>query len=259
MKNEIQTFLNALQFYTRIPLGKLAKYTPKRQEDSIRYFPIIGILVGTAMAFTIILLKGQLGCFTAIILGLLVGVLFTGGLHEDGLADCCDGFGGGWTKEKVLEIMKDSSIGAYGAIGLIFLFFLKLSLLSKLIPLYSNTMIFILILMIHVVSRSGAASMMRFLDYARSDNSSKSFHIAKRLSLVNTVIVIACMLLPIIGVAIYTNNIWWLILFPILFLLVVFMSVYFKKKIEGYTGDCLGMLQQLSELTLYATCIFLWN
>ena len=125
MKDEFQTFLNALQFYTRIPLGKLVKYTPKRLENSIRYFPIIGIIVGGMTSVSVIFFDGLVGTLSAVIIGLLVGVLITGALHEDGLADCCDGFGGGWTKDRVLAIMKDSTIGVYGAIGLIFLLGLK--------------------------------------------------------------------------------------------------------------------------------------
>lgn len=259
MMNEFQTFLNALQFYTRIPLGKSVKYTAKRQQDSIRYFPVIGLIVGAVMAGVILGLDSYLGDFSAVTLGLLVSVLITGALHEDGLADCCDGFGGGWTKKKVLSIMKDSSIGAYGAIGLIFLLILKFSLLIKLLSLLNDWSIVLVLITCQVISRSSAASIMLFLDYARTDDSSKSREVAKRLSTLNAILIFAFGIVSIAGILYFSAEYWVAILIPILALFVFLMKVYFKRRIGGYTGDCLGMLQQLSELVIYGTFVVLWN
>jgi adenosylcobinamide-GDP ribazoletransferase len=257
--NEFQTFLNAIQFYTRIPLGKAVKYTPKRLENSIRYFPIIGLIVGAMSGISIIFFDGLIGSLPGVIIGLLVGVLLTGALHEDGLADCCDGFGGGWTKEKVLSIMKDSSIGAYGAIGLIFLFTLKISLLWQLVALTSDYIFIYVIVLAQIVSRSATGLIMLFLDYARTDESSKSSGVAKRLSLVNTIM--------LLGIAALTfgAGIWFQIgpemlwMLPVLGGLIFLLGLYFKRRIGGYTGDCLGMLQQLSELVIYGTFVALWS
>ncbi|MCH2225842.1 MAG: adenosylcobinamide-GDP ribazoletransferase [Crocinitomicaceae bacterium] len=259
MKDEFQTFLNALQFYTRIPLGKLVKYTPKRLENSIRYFPIIGIIVGGMTSVSVIFFDGLVGTLSAVIIGLLVGVLITGALHEDGLADCCDGFGGGWTKDRVLAIMKDSTIGVYGAIGLIFLFTLKVSFLWQLYTLSSHCVFIYSIVLTQVVSRSTTGLIMLFLDYARSDDSSKSSGVAKRLSFFNTI-----MLLGITGLTFGADH-WFLIgpkmlwMLPILVVLMFLLGFYFKRRIGGYTGDCLGMAQQLSELVIYGTFVALWS
>lgn len=257
--NELQNFLNALQFYTRIPLGKSVKYTPKRQENSIRYFPFIGLLVGVLMVFSMLLLEDYISGFPSIILGLLVGVLFTGALHEDGLADCCDGFGGGWTKEKVLSIMKDSSIGAYGAIGLIFLFALKISFIFNLINQFDDSVFLYSMLLVQVLSRASAVSMLSFLDYARTDDSSKSKEVARRLSSANTLIVLFSFVAAIVSFCLLLDDYRILWVIPVLGVLVVLMGLYFKKRIGGYTGDCLGMLQQLSELALYLTILILWS
>ena len=257
--NELQTFLNALQFYTRLPLGKLVEYTPKRQENSIRYFPFIGLLVGVPMAFTMLFLENYILGFPSIIFGLLLGVLITGALHEDGLADCCDGFGGGWTKEKVLSIMKDSSIGAYGAIGLIFLFALKISLIFNLINQFDDEGFLYTILIVQVLSRASAVSIMSFLDYARTDDSSKSKEVARRLSPINALIVAISFVAAIVSFCLLIDDYRILWVIPVLGVLALLMGLYFKKRIGGYTGDCLGMLQQLSELTLYLTVLILWS
>ena len=259
MMNEFQTFLNALQFYTRIPLGKAVKYTPKRVENSIRYFPIVGIIVGAASAGIIVGLDGYLGVFPAIIIGLLASVLITGALHEDGLADCCDGFGGGWTKEKVLLIMKDSSIGVYGALGLIFLFALKVSFLFQLILRLNNWEMLMLLVVAQVLSRVSGASIMLFLDYARTDDSSKSREVAKRLSILNVSVLLLTGILGLAGTLCVTSNYCLIALIPVLMILVFLMKLYFKRRIGGYTGDCLGMLQQLAELTVYGTFMVLWS
>src|SRR4029079_18757485 len=99
----------------------------------------------------------------AIALSITVGILVTGAFHEDGFADVCDGFGGGWTKEKILTIMKDSAIGAYGAIGVILLFLLKFQAMSKALSVTINTkpqtINFLLFVAAHSISRLAAISI----------------------------------------------------------------------------------------------------
>ncbi|TEB40459.1 adenosylcobinamide-GDP ribazoletransferase, partial [Flavobacterium circumlabens] len=98
-------------------------------------------------------------------------ILTTGAFHEDGFADVCDGFGGGWTKEKILMIMKDSAIGAYGAIGLVLLFLLKFKLLSDAVLLFptgdrfSVLPIFLLFVSAHALSRLAAISIIFTHEY----------------------------------------------------------------------------------------------
>lgn len=257
--NEFQTFLNAVQFYTRIPLGDWVKYSPERLENSVRYFPVIGLLVGAPAAGAIIGLESVLGVAPALIIGLILGVLFTGALHGDGLADCCDGFGGGWTKEKVLLIMKDSTIGAYGAIGLVLLFALKIAFLLPMVSRLASVDFLIIVVAVQMLSRSGSALIMRFMDYARTDDSSKSKGIAKRLSPVNTAMICVFLIGVTVGLYFYYNEVWMLFVPVPLLVMIVLLMMYFNHRIGGYTGDCLGMAQQLGELTLYGTFVGLWS
>ena len=133
MKKELHIFFTTLMFYTRIPCPKNIDHNPEYLNKATRYFPIVGWIVG-GISFAVYYLSSIVfSQEIAIILSMIGGILTTGAFHEDGFADVCDGFGGGWTKEKILMIMKDSAIGAYGAIGLVLLFLLKFQSLNQLI------------------------------------------------------------------------------------------------------------------------------
>src|SRR4051812_43461768 len=136
MKKELHIFFTALMFYTRIPCPKNIDHNPDYLNKATRYFPLIGWIVGSISFLAFYVSSLFLSIESAIILAIIASILTTGAFHEDGFADVCDGFGGGWTKEKILLIMKDSAIGAYGAIGLVLLFLLKFKLLSESVLLF---------------------------------------------------------------------------------------------------------------------------
>ena len=144
----------------------------KRGFDGLRQL-IVQVMIGIMSFFQTVL---------TLILAIIASILTTGAFHEDGFADVCDGFGGGWTKEKILMIMKDSAIGAYGAIGLVLLFLLKFKLLSESILLFTNNilLIFLLFISAHSLTRLAAISIIFTHEYSREDASSKSKPIAKQ-------------------------------------------------------------------------------
>ena len=118
IKEEIKIFFTSLMFYTRLPCPSYIDHSENYLNKATRYFPLIGIIVGT-ISFILFWIFNQIfNVEISIIIAIATGILITGAFHEDGFADTFDGFGGGWTKEKILEIMKDSRIGAYGAISL---------------------------------------------------------------------------------------------------------------------------------------------
>lgn len=127
-------FLAAVTLLTRLPVGR-ARHAEMRLERAVAYFPLVGAAVGVLTAGTLAVAGQLLPLLPAVLLAMLVEVLATGALHEDGLADCCDGLGGGWTRDDMLRIMKDSHTGVYGALGLCFTFGLKASALLALIEL----------------------------------------------------------------------------------------------------------------------------
>src|SRR5215213_7826698 len=114
MKHELRLLFTALQFYTRLPVPRWVGYSETALNQATRYFPLIGWLVGLLAGATWLIGTYLVDAPTGLLLSMMASVLLTGAFHEDGFADVCDGFGGGWTKEKILLIMKDSRLGAYG-------------------------------------------------------------------------------------------------------------------------------------------------
>lgn len=257
MKKEIKVFFTALMFFTRIPCPRWVDHSAEYLEKSTKYFPLIGMLVGAIVAAVFYLSQLIFPISTSIVLSIVAGVLTTGAFHEDGLADACDGFGGGWTKEKILTIMKDSRIGAFGVIGLILSLLLKYLAsveLAQLSVLYFVSVIFLA----HTLSRLNATTMIFIFNYARDDATSKSKPLAKSMSWGNFVVALIIGFIPLILTAIYWSFYILLVLIPLI-LLVLYLGKYFKKWIGGFTGDCLGLVQQLSELLIYLFMVAVWK
>jgi len=249
-------------FYTRIPCPKNITHDPTYLNKATRYFPLIGYIVGGIGAIVFALSYKIFSLELAILFSLIANILTTGAFHEDGFADVCDGFGGGWTKEKILKIMKDSAIGAYGAIGLVLLFAIKFYAIKKVIDTDCNdTLIFLGCLMtfitVHSLSRLTAISIIFTTEYVREDELSKSKPIAKQNTWKEIVGAFIFGLAPLVFLA-FSNWKYLLILIP-LCVLRFFLIRYFKKWIGGYTGDCLGATQQLAEVIIYLSILALWR
>jgi adenosylcobinamide-GDP ribazoletransferase len=270
MKKELHIFFTALMFYTRIPCPKNINHDPDYLNKSSRYFPLIGWIVG-GICFGVYWLSSILFSLeVSIILSMIAGILTTGAFHEDGFADVCDGFGGGWVKEKILIIMKDSAIGAYGAIGLVLLFLLKFQVLSELIsksatlnlqsitfPLPSPIFLLLLFVSAHALSRLSAISIVFTHEYSREDALSKSKPIAQSYTWREVVGAFFFGLLPLLVLSFFQ----WQMLFVLIpvFLARFFLARYFQKWIGGYTGDCLGATQQVCEVIFYLSILAIWK
>lgn len=246
-------------FYTRIPCPKNITHHPDYLNKATRYFPFIGWIVGSISFVAFYLFSLFLSTEIAVILAIITSILTTGAFHEDGFADVCDGFGGGWTKEKILMIMKDSAIGAYGAIGLVLLFLLKFKLLSESILLfgYNYLLIFLLFISAHSLSRLAAISIIFTHEYSREDASSKSKPIAKQYSWKEVFGSSFFGLIPLILFSVFELK--FLLTFIPVFITRYFLARYFQKWIDGYTGDCLGATQQVCEVVFYLSILFLWK
>ncbi len=248
-------------FYTRIPCPKIIDHNPDYINKATRYFPLIGWIVG-AISFLFYWASSFLfDTNIAVLISLIAGVLTTGAFHEDGLADVFDGFGGGWTKEKILDIMKDSRVGAYGAIAIVFLLLLKFAGLNSLFAAkqFSNIHTLLLFVTYHSIARLAAINIVFTSVYSRDDETSKVKPIAKTHSAVEIMGAYFFGLLPLLFLAYF--NIKFLVVLVPLILLIFFARRYFIKWIGGYTGDCLGAVEQLAELiiilTFLALCKFL--
>ena len=243
MKKQLTLFFTALTFYTRIPCYSLSNFTEEYINKASRYFPLVGWIVGAFGAIIYILTSHILPHSIAILLSILSIILITGAFHEDGLADFCDGFGGGNTKEQILTIMKDSRTGSYGVIGVIMILALKYFSLFEI----KHSIIPLALIASNSISRFTAISFMYTHDYARkNDSTSKSPQVAQKAKLLDIIIAAIISILPVI----LLGYIYLLALIPI-FIIREIMGFYFNKKINGYTGDSLGAVQQITEITFY--------
>ena len=243
----MNTFLVALAFFTRIPVERYCRHSQDALNRCNRFFPIVGTIIGSIGAIIFWLSSLILPIDIAIILSMVATIMATGAFHEDGFADMCDGFGGGWTKEQIMSIMKDSRIGTYGTVAIVFLLGTKFALLRN-----ANCNLIPLMLIVgHTLSRLMATFAMYALKYVRGDELSKSKPIAKNLHYTDLIIATITGLSTII---IMPNWLFALALLPMAIALIL-MCIWFKKRIGGYVGDCLGGLQQVCEITFYTACI----
>jgi len=243
MKNEIKIFLTALSFYTRVPVRNINGWSEDMLNKSTRYFPLIGIFVGAVGAVTFFAFNLYLPISVAVLLSIVLTILFTGAFHEDGFADFCDGFGGGYTPERILEIMKDNRIGTYGSIGLFAMLGTKFITLMHI----DSGRIPIILIAGHAFSRVFPVLLIYTAEYARLDASSKTKPVGKADSLFSLVFAI------LVGTAPLIFFDWQeiLIIVGVLMSVSFFFRNYITGKLGGYTGDVLGALQQLCEIFFY--------
>lgn len=239
LKRNWRYLLTAVMFFTRLPV-RLQDFDEANLNKSTRFFPLVGILVGLVGAAVFWLSNKLLPIEIAVLLSMIATVLLTGAFHEDGLADAIDGLGGGWTKEQVLAIMVDSRIGSYGAIGLVLALLTKYQALSY----QTATLIPASIIAGHAISRLCAVLVMATQSYVKTEGKSKP--LATQLSLVELVMATFFGLLPLTFLAVK----YLLALLPVVIVWLWF-SIKIKKRIGGYTGDCLGAMQQLTEIAFY--------
>jgi adenosylcobinamide-GDP ribazoletransferase len=256
MKKEIRIFLAALMFFTRIPV---LVNNPTDLNKASRYFPLVGIIVGFIGFFVLTVAHLVFrDAKIASIISLGATLLTTGAFHEDGLADVADGFGGGWKKERILEIMKDSRIGTYGVVALMIVIGLKIIMVGQLEGLCNSYRLGLIFISAHSVSRIMPVFLLRFMQYSREDATSKSKPLATKISVPGFIFAILSGLIPLVILSVYMSWLVFLALIPCA-LLTLYLARYFNKWINGYTGDCLGATQQLNEVVFYLSMLALWN
>ena len=255
LKREIQYLLAAIQFFTRIPVPVETPHDRVSLAQALKYFPLIGWLIGglCAVAFSVAFALWPIS--VAVVMSVAFGVLLTGALHEDGFADSCDGFGGGWNKSQVLAIMKDPRIGNYAAIGLVLMLALKVMALIELATA-SPELAMIALLLAHSLSRWLVLPLPWLLDYVReTDDSKASAMVEARFSGGMFAYASLFVILPILYFGV-----------PMIYLAlccaalaVLILALYFRHRLGGYSGDCLGATQQVAEVVVYLTILGSWS
>src|SRR6267378_2169515 len=234
----IRRFLIAVQFLTRLPVPRVLHNSEAELGKAAAFFPLVGVIVGGGAALVFALLQRVLPVPASVLCAIVFAAFITNGFHEDGLADTFDGFGGGWTKDRVLEIMRDSRIGTYGTLALIFVVLGKLSFLSVL----PQGQIWRWLIVAHTASRWTILPLCAYLPYARAEGQGKL--VAKQVGILEIIIGTVMLLLVLILLP------WQAALVALLAtsLVTLLSGLYFRARIEGITGDCLGAVNQLTEV-----------
>jgi adenosylcobinamide-GDP ribazoletransferase len=227
---ELRLFLVALQFMTRVPV------------------PRWGVLVGGFGAGVLWAASRLWPMPVAVGLSMAATLWLTGAFHEDGFADTCDGLGGAVSRERALEIMKDSRIGAYGAIGVAMMLGLKAATLATL-PLATALPALVLG---HTASRAAATALMLWLPYAGDASHAKAKPLAQQVGAAEGAgaalwVGLVCVCLwaldgvaaPALGVGLASAAVAAMICVR-----------WLRRRLGGFTGDALGATQQITELVL---------
>lgn len=254
MRRQLELFFTALGFFTRIPVPVWVPYSPERLNHAACYFPLVGWVVAAAGATSYVVFTQVLPASLAILLSMAVTIRLTGAFHEDGWADTWDGLGGGWESTQVLAIMKDSRIGTYGTVALVLMLLAKAAALIELAAHGTNAVVLALCIA-HPLSRFASATLIRTLNYVREDASARAKPLAHRLQRGELLIAAAFGMLPLL----LLTPLAALSALTAATLVTLWAARYFMHRIGGYTGDCLGAVQQGSELACYLGILIAWN
>ncbi len=249
-KAQLNLFYLALSFFTRLPVPSSMYYSETLLNKANRYFSLVGLVIGILLILSFMIFSYLLPSGISILLMMMTSLLITGAFHEDGLADMADGIGGAFTRDKRLAIMKDSRIGTYGSVSLLMALLLKYSALLELAKLDTHYLFYSVILAAGL-SRTVAASIISSLPYVSDEQQSKSKPLAARQSSKELLILVAIGAVPLLFLSL--EVIFYLVgglaLFRYAF------NYWLLRRVGGFTGDCLGAAQQISELLIYLILI----
>lgn len=238
----MKQILAALIFFTRLPFWRLGDVPAEMYRNVVRYWPFVGWLTGGIMAGVFYLASFMLPVSCAAVLALVARLLVTGALHEDGLADFFDGFGGGTDRQRILAIMKDSHIGTYGVLALVVYYILLVCVISSLpVGVVCCAMV-----ACDSWSKFAASNIVNFLPYARTEQEAKNHTVYNKVSPRGVIAGCVGGALPLLLLPwVYqTAAIAPVVVAPLLF-------AYMKRKIRGYTGDCCGATFLICELSMW--------
>ena len=242
----------ALTFFTRIPIWKWTEIPQKYYSSVVVFWPMTGWVTGGLTALLLWLAAQVFPMLPAVIIALTGRILLTGGLHEDGLADFCDGVGGGTSKDRILAIMKDSHIGTYGVMGLIFYSLWYVSIAMSL-PLMTAVAA---IIASDAFAKACAAQLINLLPYSRPEGAKNRISY-ERMTICQSLIVVLSGMLPVCLLAYIDMLLMVSIIAPII--VISLLILYLKHKIGGYTGDCCGAACLLCELSMLAAIAMIYN
>lgn len=273
MPQFIRHYLLAIQFFTRIPVtGGLAQwvgFSPEMLRASAAHFPGVGWLVGGIAAAFYALLVALLPdtLFTPLVaaaLSTVATVLLTGAFHEDGLADVSDGLGGSQDMARSIDIMKDSRVGAFGALALVLVLACKLALIALLgsLEIFPATeedaaepldawLVPAALFAAHVLSRGLPLLLVRVMPHIGDATRSKSRPLADSISLTSLGVAFIWCFLALALASYVLDAIALIVACSLSVIALLWMGRWFSRRLQGFTGDCLGATQQVCEVAFY--------
>ena len=255
MIQQFKYLLTAIVYFTRIPGIRNAPFDETAQRQALKYFPLIGWLVGAIGALILYLGSLIVPASIAVVGAIIAMLLITGAMHEDGLADSVDAFGGGYDRERILTIMKDSNLGVFGGLALIVTLAMKTLLLLELTALNVG-LTMLAIMFTQASSRFAVLLIPASLDYVQHSPDSKSRPmVGKRFPVSSVAFSGLIIALPLL----FLNDLAYWSGLLVALVASFALSLYFKSRIGGYSGDCLGATQQITELLIYLTLLVSWT
>ena len=242
----------ALIFFTRLPFWRI--YQPKKEayETIIEFWPLTGWLTSACMAATFYFGSMYMPLSFAAILAIIIRILITGALHEDGLADFLDGFGGGGSdRKRILDIMKDSRIGTFGVLGLI-LYFMLLYQCFTILPAHTTAL---MILAADPFFKMITANLIQYMPYARTADTAKNRVVYRKLSIKSDISLFIQGVLPTLPLWYFFGLPYICIALPALVYYLLYLLMH--HRIGGYTGDCCGAVFLLTELSFYLVYVII--
>jgi adenosylcobinamide-GDP ribazoletransferase len=247
--------LAAFIFFTRLPFWRLRQPPKECYRTVVEHWPLTGWLTAAVMAATLYLGSQVLPYAVAVLLAIAARLLTTGALHEDGLADFMDGFGGGGTdRQRILAIMKDSHIGTYGVIGLLLYFALLFSCLLHLPPRVAA----LAVIAADPFAKMVTSQLILMMPYARTEATAKNGTVYRKPTVTAGISLTLQGLLPM-GLFLWLTDSmasWSLLIFPPC-LVMYFLYLLIWRRLHGYTGDCCGAVCLLVELSFYLSLVFM--
>ncbi|MEO7362277.1 MAG: adenosylcobinamide-GDP ribazoletransferase [Gemmatimonadaceae bacterium] len=262
---QLRAIVAAFTFLTRLPVGGLVAHDLSDLSRSATYFPVVGLVVGALSAATFAAAQLLWSPLVALVLAIVATVLITGAFHEDALADSLDGFGGGWSKQQVLSIMKDSRVGSYALIGVVLVTFAKV---ATLLSIYENAQnlysakrsglgasaiwtVARALVVAHVAARWSSVSLIRTHPYVRAEESGVKLAVGRPFvhATTNSQLIGATGISFAIVIPLLQSQFVWVCLAAII--VTMLAGRYFTRRIGGITGDALGATNQCVELAVY--------
>jgi adenosylcobinamide-GDP ribazoletransferase len=242
MRRIVSLFLGAVAFMTRLPVPQKMQCGPEGLSSAAVFFPLVGLLVSAGAIILNHVFCRIVAHEVVIVIVLVFLVAVTGGFHEDALADAADGFGGGWGKDQILTIMRDSRVGSFGALAIVLAVLARFVFLNNIPPSRFDSYL----VAGQVTCRWTALPLAFFLPPAR-EQGGQGARVAGKITTF-TLVLGTLLTVALVGVALGVKALW------VMLAAVVITGVcgaYYRRRIGGVTGDCLGATNQITEVAIY--------